>query len=143
MGDQGSVSRSGRSLGEGNGYPLQYPCLESPMDRETWWATIHESRVRHKRATSTVTALRYRYYYPYCTAWKLKFKEVFCPAHVYKVSKPVSQVVDPSSWPQAQRPFIAPSCLSCQLLCVCSSSSPAICGILSSHPRLSLHCLLT
>ena len=39
----------GRSFGEGNGYPLQYSCLENPMDRGAWWATVHgavESRVR-------------------------------------------------------------------------------------------------
>ena len=29
------------SPGEWNGYPLQYSCLENPMDRETWWATVH------------------------------------------------------------------------------------------------------
>ena len=29
------------SPGEGNGYTLQYPCLENPMDREAWWATVH------------------------------------------------------------------------------------------------------
>ena len=33
-GDAGSISGSGRSLGEGNGYPLQYSCLGNPMDRE-------------------------------------------------------------------------------------------------------------
>jgi len=27
--------------GEGNGYPLQYSCLENSMDREAWWATVH------------------------------------------------------------------------------------------------------
>ena len=37
----GSISGSGRSPGEGNGNPLQYFCLENPMDRGTWWATIH------------------------------------------------------------------------------------------------------
>ena len=31
----------GRSPGEGNGNPLQYSCLENPMDREAWWATVH------------------------------------------------------------------------------------------------------
>ena len=31
----------GRSPGEGNGYPLQYSCLENPMDRGAWWATVH------------------------------------------------------------------------------------------------------
>ena len=31
----------GRSPGEGNGNLLQYSCLENPMDRGTWWATVH------------------------------------------------------------------------------------------------------
>ena len=35
-GDLGSIPGSGRSPGEGNGNPLQYFCLENPMDRETW-----------------------------------------------------------------------------------------------------------
>ena len=34
--DPGSISGSGRSPGEGNGSPLQYSCLENPMDREAW-----------------------------------------------------------------------------------------------------------
>ena len=38
--DVASVSESGRSSGEGNDNPLQYPCLRNPMDREAWWATI-------------------------------------------------------------------------------------------------------
>ena len=32
---------SGSSPGEGNGNPLQYSCLENPMDGEAWWATVH------------------------------------------------------------------------------------------------------
>ena len=38
----GSIRGSGRSPGEGNGNLLQYSCLENPVDRRTWWATIHE-----------------------------------------------------------------------------------------------------
>ena len=41
-GDTGSISVWGKSLGEGNGNPLQYFCLENPMDRGAWWATVHE-----------------------------------------------------------------------------------------------------
>ena len=37
----GSVSGSGRSLGEGNGNPPQYSCLGNPMDRGAWQATVH------------------------------------------------------------------------------------------------------
>ena len=38
VGDLGSIPGSGRSPGEGNGNPLQYSCLENPMDREAWLA---------------------------------------------------------------------------------------------------------
>ena len=40
-GDAGSIPGSGRSPGGGNGNPLQYSCLENPMDRAAWWATVH------------------------------------------------------------------------------------------------------
>ena len=40
-GDPGLIPGSGRSPGEGNGNPLQYSCLENPMDRGAWWATVH------------------------------------------------------------------------------------------------------
>ena len=40
-GDLGSIPGLGRSPGEGNGNPFQYSCLESPMDRGDWWATVH------------------------------------------------------------------------------------------------------
>ena len=40
-GDLGSIPGSGRYPGEGNGNPLQYSCLENPMDRGAWWATVH------------------------------------------------------------------------------------------------------
>ena len=37
----GSIPGSERSPGEGNGNPLLYSCLENPMDRGAWWATVH------------------------------------------------------------------------------------------------------
>ena len=40
--DLGPISGLGRSPGEGNGNPLQYSCLENPMDRGTWQAMVHE-----------------------------------------------------------------------------------------------------
>ena len=40
-GDPDLIPGLGRSLGEGNGYPLQYSCLENLMDRGTWRATVH------------------------------------------------------------------------------------------------------
>ena len=43
-GDSGSIPGLGRSPGEGNDNPLQCPCLENPMDRGAWRATVHGSR---------------------------------------------------------------------------------------------------
>ena len=40
-GDLGSIPGLGRSAGGRHGNPLQYSCLENPMDRGAWWATIH------------------------------------------------------------------------------------------------------
>ena len=40
-GDPDPTPGLGRSPGEGNGYLLQYSCLENPMDRGAWWATVH------------------------------------------------------------------------------------------------------
>ena len=39
--DFGSIPGSGRSPGGRHGSPLQYPCLENPMDRGAWWAMVH------------------------------------------------------------------------------------------------------
>ena len=41
VGDPGLIPASGRSPGEGNDYPLQYSCQETPMDRGTLQATVH------------------------------------------------------------------------------------------------------
>ena len=51
-GDKGSIPGSGRSPGEWNGNPLQYSCLENPMDRGAWWATVHGvARIKHDLVT--------------------------------------------------------------------------------------------
>ena len=41
--DKGSVAESGRSPGGGNGKPLQYCCLENPMDKGAWRTTVHRA----------------------------------------------------------------------------------------------------
>ena len=49
--DAGLIPGSGRAPGEGNGNPLQYPCLENPMGRGAWQATIHGvARIGHDLA---------------------------------------------------------------------------------------------
>ena len=54
--DLGSTPGSGRSPGEGNGNPLQYSCLENPVDRGAWWAAVcgvAQSRTWLKRLSSS------------------------------------------------------------------------------------------
>ena len=51
--DTGSIPRSGRSPGKGNGIPLKYPCLGNPMDRGAWWATVHEVAKSWTRLSNT------------------------------------------------------------------------------------------
>ena len=56
VGEPGSIPGSGRSLGEGNGNPLQYPSLQNPLDGGAWWTTVHgvaESQTRLSDFTST------------------------------------------------------------------------------------------
>ena len=63
-GDPGSIPGLGRSPGEGNGNPLQYSCLENPMDGGAWWATVHgitKSRTRLSDFTFTSLSLSSRY----------------------------------------------------------------------------------
>ena len=50
IGDVGPVPGAGRSLGKAKGNPLLYSCLENPMDRGAWWATVHrcaKSQTQH------------------------------------------------------------------------------------------------
>ena len=54
--DSVSVPGSGRSPGEGHGNPLQYSCLENPMDGGGWWATVHGvARSRSRLSDFTFT----------------------------------------------------------------------------------------
>ena len=57
-GDLGLISGSGRAPGGGNGNPFQWSCLESPMDRRAWWATVYgvtESEMTEQLHTHTHT----------------------------------------------------------------------------------------
>ena len=64
-GDPGSIPGLGRSPREGNGNPLHYSCLENPMDRGAWWATVHrvtKSRTRLSNFTFTLLSFGYIIY---------------------------------------------------------------------------------
>ena len=51
--DGGSVTGLGRSPGGGQGHPLQYSCLEDPMDRGAWWSLEGYSPQCHKESDAT------------------------------------------------------------------------------------------
>ena len=53
VGDPGSIRGLGRSPGEGNGNPLQYSCLENPMDGGAWWAIVHGVAKSRTRLSAT------------------------------------------------------------------------------------------
>ena len=68
-GDAGLIPESGRSPGVGSGNPLQYSCLENPMDGGSWWATVHEvakSQTRLSDLTFTFTSI---------LAWRIPWTE--------------------------------------------------------------------
>ena len=53
--DMGLIPGLGRSPGEKNGNPLQCSCLENPMDRGAWWATVHgAAKIRTRLSTHTM-----------------------------------------------------------------------------------------
>ena len=54
VGDVGFIPALRRSPGEGNGYPLQYSCLENPMSRGVWWATVHGVVKSQTRLSNTL-----------------------------------------------------------------------------------------
>ena len=69
IGDLGSIPGLGRSPGEGNGNPLQYSCLENPLDRGAWWVTKGLQRVGHNWATNLTSTQSFRF-----LLWKIRVK---------------------------------------------------------------------
>ena len=76
-GDTGLIPGWGRSPGGGNGNLLQYSCLENPMDRGAWWATVH--RVRHDWATehNNITQRSFTAPRPLCSIHSLTSTDFF------------------------------------------------------------------
>ena len=62
--DAGSVPRSRRSHGGGNGNPLQYSCMGNPMDRGAWQATIHGVTKSQKRLSTHILSYTMKILFP-------------------------------------------------------------------------------
>ena len=72
--DSGLIPGSGRSPGEGNGNPIQYSCLENPMGRGAWQATVHGS---HKELDTTKQLL-FHFIKRFKEKWTFFFSGNFC-----------------------------------------------------------------
>ena len=67
VGDLGSIPGSGRSPGEGSGTPLQYSCLENPMEGGAWGATVHGvAKSRTRLCNFTFTLALSKWHPRYC-----------------------------------------------------------------------------
>ena len=66
-GDLGLIHGSGRSPGERNGNPLQYSCLENPMDRGAWQATVHRVAKSQTRLSDFALSLSLKEFI--CRIW--------------------------------------------------------------------------
>ena len=73
------IPESGRSPGEGNGNPIQYSCLENPMDRGIWWAIVHG--VAESDMTEQLTLLPYKH-----RETRLKLRSDYVPTSPLKKS---------------------------------------------------------
>ena len=70
-GDLGSILGSGRSAEEGNGNPLQYYCLENPMDRGTWQATVHGVAKSRTRLSDFTFTFNMQGSWEFCTIFEI------------------------------------------------------------------------
>ena len=64
--DAGSIPELGRSPGGGYGNPIQYSCLENPIDRGAWWATVHrvtqsQTQIKQLNTHTLISILFHRY----------------------------------------------------------------------------------
>ena len=82
VGDTGSIPGSGRSPGGGHGNPFQYNCLENPMDRETWWATVHRITESWTTEWARMQArVEQIYWHHFPRAWIFRPVHCFCRQH--------------------------------------------------------------
>ena len=93
-GDLGLIPGSGRSPGEGNGNPLQFPCQENPMDGGAWWAIVHGVTKNH------LWPLTKAWFKPKSTLFYLKVVSLFyllMLVEICKIYLNVSVLISPSN----------------------------------------------
>ena len=108
VGDPGLIPGLGRSPGEGNGNPLQYSCLENPMDKEAWRATVHRV-TKSQTQLSKFTLL----HFTSLTTWVLMPVPLLSHVPLLLCSQHSPTLVSPGSYLMVNDscPFICPSSL--------------------------------
>ena len=127
--DPGSIPGSGRSPGGGNGNPLQYPCLENPMDGGAWWATIYWVTESNTTEANEQTSTRLSIIYLsiiHLLVYRLSLSMSICVSHL-SVS-----AIYPSSAYLHPRPKSLQSCLTLCDPTDCSPPGSSLHGILQA-----------
>ena len=97
----GSILGSGRSSGGGHDNPLQYSCLENPMDRGAWWATVHRGYSPQGRKESDTTEVTWHA----CTCDLPEMDSTIQEtAHLRKSVAPVLMHSQANGWGSKPRP---------------------------------------
>ena len=104
-GDPGSIPGWGRSPGEGSGNPLQYSCLENPMEGGAWQATVHGvAKSQTQLSDFTFTEFKEKYIFEqdelFCCAIissGFKEKKSFCPFLLLENFRPLSSLLEPQT----------------------------------------------
>ena len=87
LGEVGSIPRSGRSLGEGNGNPWQYSCLRNPIDRRSWRATVHGvTKIQTPLSTESLYAVDWMFASPTKVILGIRKCLSFCLSIVFSTS---------------------------------------------------------
>ena len=121
---EGTSSGSGRSPGRGNGNPLQYSCLENPMDRVAWQTTVHRVAKSQTQLTIEHTMTREG------NTFLILF--FFTTFHYYSVVILQSDLVSPSTSPRQLRQILktelshSPVYMSTLVLCTLAHQSVSV-----------------
>ena len=128
-GDLGSISGSGRSPGEGNGNPLHYSCLENPMDRGTWWVTVHQVAKSH-------TLLNDIHTHTHSTIGTSPTLPSLCESHKNFKHQKAKSVPTRAAKRGVHSGSIPPREWSSQVPgCRCRGASPGACASITTHAR--------
>ena len=107
QGDPGSILGLGRYPREGNGYPLQYFCLEDSMARGVWWSTVHGVRPKDQKTLSLFS------HYKYCITYSIVWWNVFQLRELRIVKSATWNAVREFKHKQGSAPLPHPSASTC------------------------------